>query len=434
MKTFSTSRAMVLALILTLSGLLTLGGIKINWFGHLAADPEAQRVLVIANQNSPVSLRVAQYYQQRRGIPATNFFTLNLPDSTLIPAFESIAYSTYQKQVEQPLRDFLTRQNLTDRIRYIVLTKGVPLRVKDVPYQLAGGVPLNQHQSLDSTLAALDYRVGPIEFKDIEDQKMTGKEIFGLLTPNLYWRQTDPFEHHTTGGYLVTRLDGYSEADARALVDRALIPRPALTGTVLLDPGGNHESSGDPQVIDIYDPQSCSPPVMPRCTPLPRAMLESAGADMNNDLRLSLANIKGSFPTLQVTLAPPQTFATGRDLMAYASWGSNDESFRPDHYRNLQFRPGAIAETFVSSSGRSFFPTPTGQSLIGDLMTARSGVTGIRGYVEEPEFQGIGSPTILFSRYFDGANLATAYYQSIRFVGWRDIVLGDPLATAVFQP
>ena len=433
--TFLTSKAVLLALILTLSGFITLEGIKINGSGHLPMDSEAGRVLVIANRNSPVSLRIAQYYQQRRQIPIANFVPLDLPDSSLTPGLESISYSTYQTQVEQPLRNFLTRNNLTDYIRYIVLTRGIPLRVKDVPYPLKGGETQTQHQSIDSTLAALDYRVSAIEFKDIEDQKLTGKAIFGLLTPNLYWRQTDRFEHHLTGGYLVTRLDGYSEGEARALVDRALTPRPFLTGTVLIDPLGNDEHSNNPQIIDIYDPQSCKPQVIPlSCIPLPRAMRESTGKEMNNDLRLSLSLMQKSFATLQTALAPPYTFTTGDNLIAYASWGSNDESFRPENYRKLRFIPGAIAETFVSTSARSFFSSSTGQSKIGDLMAYHGGVTGIRGYVEEPEFQGMGSPTILFSRYFGGANLATAYYQSIRFVGWRDVVLGDPLAMAIVKP
>jgi hypothetical protein len=434
MKTFLASKALWLALILMLSGFITLEYLQINWTSHVPTDPEVDRVLVIANRNSPVSLRVAQYYQQRRGIPPNNVLTLDLPDSSLTPGLESISYSTYQTQVERPLRDFLTRKDWVNHIRYIVLTKGIPLRIKDVPYRLKSGEPLNQHQSIDSTLAALDYRVSPIEFKDMEYKKISGKEIFGLLTPNLYWRQTDPFEHQLTGGYLVTRLDGYSEADARALVDRALSPRPSLSGTVLIDPSGNHEHSNDPQIIDIYDPQSCKPQVIPQCIPQPRAMMEATGNDLNNDLRLGLPMLRASFSTLQMTLAPPQSFATGQDLIAYASWGSNDTSFHLENYRNLKFRPGAIAETFVSTGARSFFPSSIGQSQIGDLMKQQDGITGIRGYIEEPELQGIGSPTILFSRYFSGANLANAYYQSIRFVGWRDVVLGDPLAKAIVKP
>jgi hypothetical protein len=388
---------------------------------------ESARVLVIANRNSPVSLRVAQYYMRLRGIPNENFLTLNLPDSSLIPIFETISYSTYQERVERVLRDFLNRKQLVNQIRYIVLTKGIPLRVKDVTYSLAKGETLKQNQSLDSTLAALDYKIPPIAFKDMEYKE--GKEAFGMLTPNLYWRQTYPFEHRLSGGYLVSRLDGYSEADARALVDRALTQRSGLSGTVLLDPFGSNESSDDPQVIDVFDPKFCTPQVIPHCTPLPKAMVESYGKDYNNDLLLSERLVKGNFPQLQVILAPSRTFASGQNLIAYASWGSNDKFFDLAAYRDLQFLAGGIAETVVSSSGRTFFPTQHGQSLIGDLIANKRGVTGVRGYTDEPELQGIGSPTILFSNYLKGSNLAISYYRSIRFIGWRDLVLGDPLAS-----
>jgi hypothetical protein len=427
------AQAILLILLLTLVGLLLLEGMRVPFASTvISSDPETQRVLVIANRKSPISLRVAQYYMQHRSIPTPNFLTLDLPDSSL--PFESIDYLTYQKQVEQPLRDFLTHHQLSDRIRYIVLTKGIPLRVRQVPHPMIDGTTLFQNQSLDSTLAALDYKIAPIAFKDMEAKKLSGQAVFGMLTPNLYWRQTIPFEHRLTGGYLVTRLDGYSEADARSLVDHAMTPRPSLSGTVLIDPSGANESTGEPQLIDIFDPRHCTPHVIPHCTPLPRAMAEVYGRewylDIDNDFRLSRQFIAKTVPKLSTAIAPPHTFATGQNLLAYVSWGSNDKSFRSDNYHSLQFLPGAIAETVVSTSARTFFPTWQGQSLIGDLVTAHQGVTGIRGYVDEPENRGMGSPTVLLSNYFQGANLATAYYRSIRFVGWRDVVLGDPLATA----
>jgi len=436
-------QAVLIALFIGLSFLSALQVTQATSENRLVAQPEAARVLVVANRNSPVSLRVAQYYMKRRNIPRTNFLTLNLPDSTL--HFESIAYSTYQNQVEQPLRKFLARQKLTDSIRYIVLTKGVPLRIKKVPYPRSGGKTFAQDQSVDSTIAAMDYKISPIEFRDKSYTASSGQDVYGLLTPNLYWRQTIPFDHRLTGGYLVTRLDGFTEADARSLVDRAMTPRPRLSGSVLIDPDEAHSvvitpnsannGAKEPQVIDIFDPKDCTPQMMPHCTPNPVSLAESAGSrwelDINDDFQLTAQLMASTFPQLSMSIAPPNTFATGKDLVAYVSWGSNDSSFRVDNYHNLTFLPGAIAETIVSTSARTFFPTWRGQSLIGDLVAGHQGVTGIRGYVDEPENRGIGSPAVLFSNYLQGANLATAYYRSIRFVGWRDLVLGDPLATAL---
>jgi hypothetical protein len=94
---------------------------------------------------------------------------------------------------------------------------------------------------------------------------------------------------------------------------------------------------------------------------------------------------------------------------------------QPHHY----WIPGAIAETFVSTGGRSFrYGTSYGQSLVADLI--RDGVTGVKGYVYEPYLSAIAHPDILFDRYTDGYNLAESYYMASNFLGWMDVVVGDP--------
>ncbi len=111
--------------------------------------------------------------------------------------------------------------------------------------------------------------------------------------------------------------------------------------------------------------------------------------------------------------------------MGYCSWGSNDPKFDLKTYQLLRFAPGGIAETAVSTSARTFLPTTGGQSLIADLIHAR--VSGVKGYCDEPLLQAIASPSILMDRYTRGWNLAESFYAASRFVGWEDIVIGDPL-------
>ena len=65
---------------------------------------------------------------------------------------------------------------------------------------------------------------------------ITGSGAIGLAYSNRYWNATEPFSHAKFGGYLVTRLDGYTEADAKALTSRALEAEQGLTnGKVLFD-------------------------------------------------------------------------------------------------------------------------------------------------------------------------------------------------------
>jgi TonB family protein len=59
----------------------------------------------------------------------------------------------------------------------------------------------------------------------------------------------------------------------------------------------------------------------------------------------------------------------------------------------------------------------------------KSGVTGFGSYVGDPLQDGWFRPQILFPAYVAGRNLAEAFYASCRYLGWRNVVIGDPLAS-----
>jgi uncharacterized protein (TIGR03790 family) len=87
--------------------------------------------------------------------------------------------------------------------------------------------------------------------------------------------------------------------------------------------------------------------------------------------------------------------------------------------------PGAIVETYVSTGGRSFtYGTQYGQSLVADLIM--DGVTGTKGYVYEPFLDACAHPDIYLDAYTDGFKLAESYYMASEFLGWMDLVIGDP--------
>ena len=88
--------------------------------------------------------------------------------------------------------------------------------------------------------------------------------------------------------------------------------------------------------------------------------------------------------------------------------------------------PGALAETVVSTSGRTFSdPKAPGQSLIADLIAA--GVTGCKGYVSEPYVDSIARANLLFDRYTMGYTLAESFYAASQYIYWKDVVIGDPI-------
>jgi hypothetical protein len=113
---------------------------------------DVDRVVVMRNDDSPVSRAVANDYSKRRGV--TNLLAIHCPDSAAARDKETISFAAYQKAVESPLREFLASHPSID---FIVLTKGVPIRIKDAPGRGAGG----KRPSLDSFLAALDYAAIP---------------------------------------------------------------------------------------------------------------------------------------------------------------------------------------------------------------------------------------------------------------------------------
>jgi hypothetical protein len=154
---------------------------------------------------------------------------------------------------------------------------------------------------------------------------------------------------------------------------------------------------------------------------------ESNYADYNADM--SLANDYLASKKIPVLYDSTSTFVGNKtNLMGYISWGSNDTHYDARSYNSLRFSPGGICETAVSTSARTFLPTTGGQSLIDDLIS--QGVTGVKGYTDEPLLQGIASPSVLFNRYTRGWTLAESFYAASKLVGWMGIVIGDPICRA----
>lgn len=372
--------------------------------GVVFALGQPDNVLVVRNGNSPVSISIASYYMSRRGIPAGNLVTVSTIDSSLSAANESMPVADYQSQIEGPIRSFMLANGLTDQIQYIVLTKGVPHRLSG---DSMGGT--SGSRSVDSMLATMDL-LYPAEL-NFQNEDGT---LAGTAFVNYYWRSREPFLHTNYGGYLVCRLDGYTESDAKALVDHALASESA-TRHVLIDedPGfGLGSPAGQPKWYLLPD-GSWDP------------NYQLSYSDYNGDMTRANEIISGR-PGLSVQLDQTAPFVgSSNPLTGYISWGSNDHAFNATVYHSLTFAPRAIAETAVSTSGRTFLPTSGGQSLVADLVG--QGVAGVKGYATEPFLDAIASPSVLLDFYSSGRNLAESFYAASRFIGWKDVVIGDPL-------
>ena len=327
------------------------------------ASAEAARVLVVVNDDSDDSRLLGAYYAQRRGVPFANMVHVR------VPLTDEIGASDFYDGLLRPVRTAI-RSSAT-RIDFIVLMKGIPLRLDG-----------RRGYSVDGQLVQLDSLTGP----PVEDGAMSAV----MPHRNPYYARREPFSSRRFGMYLVTRLDCYELAQCRALVDRAAVALPEQ-GLFFFNPSLNHDGA--------YGAMQA-------------ALLE--------------AHLVMRDQGFSSRIAQPGVFeAPAEPLAGYASWGSNDPAFGRDAYLRLRFKPGALAETFVSTSARTFARTMTGQSLIADLI--EDGVTGVKGYVSEPYAAALARPQILFDRYVAGYTLAESFYMASPFVRWKDLVIGDPI-------
>ncbi len=346
-------------------------------------------ILLVVNKSSKISVAVGNYYQRTRGVPSSQVCALKSDDR------DEITRDVFEHDIRRPILRFIERGKLHDKILYIVLTKGVPLKIKD------SGEGANDHASVDSELTFA-----------YQDLARIPHALRGSV-PNPYFNTNEGgrflrFSHKSFPIYLVTRLDGYDLADIRALIDRSLAP--ASHGRYVLDESWNDNSPGN-------------------------VWLRTAATELKR------AGIPESFIKLETT----NTFLTGEtDVMGYASWGSNDRS---NHVRLLRnsWVNGALATEFVSTDARTFGRPPekwtigqwsdppetffdgSPQSLIADDI--HEGVTGISGNVYEPFLTACARPQILFPAYVQGLNLAESFYLALPVLSWQGVVIGDPLVS-----
>ena len=354
-----------------------------------AAPHDGAKVLVVANAANADSIRIAEHYGRSRLIPSDNLLRLTAlpPDPP-----DGIDRVVFDRAIQGPIAAWLARNRAQDRILFIVLTKGIPLRINARDKEATAA-------SVDSELTLL-YR------------QMTGVPTppAGRI-PNPYFlgareiNAAKPFTRAEFDIYLVTRLDGYTVDDVLGVIDRGASP--SSSGRFVLDGKSSWTDKGNEWLRAAAE----------------RLRAAGLGADR------VIADESTTVLTDQV------------DVLGYYSWGSNDPAIRRRSF-NLKFRPGAIGGMFVSTDGRTFREPPrdwevgnwanqrtwfagSPQSLAGDLI--REGITGMAGHVSEPYLGNTIRPDILFPAYVAGYSLAEAYYLAMPSLSWQTVVVGDPL-------
>lgn len=340
-------------------------------FGQTPQQIDYSDVLVIINNNSPISDSVGTYFSLARNIPPENIVRINAPSTEEI---DSATFTNIRLQIEAHIISHMLRE----QINYIVTTKGVPLKVNRGNTFSTSSPSSSLESELTLILSSMSNLIGQSGF---------------ALSP--YFLSSQNFSKSIYDMYLVTRLDGYTFNDIKTLIDKSASP-------VYIDTTVRFVFDQDPN-------------------------WNSSLAYLNNSM--SYAASKISAKGLQPKLDQTNTYLTYQSsVIGYTSWGSND--YNANQYTQYA-RPkntwadGAIVETYVSTSGRTFStPVSYGQSVVADLVS--EGVTGVKGYVYEPYSNAMAIVWVLFDRYTDGYNLAESYYMSSRALSWMDVIIGDP--------
>ena len=352
-----------------------------------ASAQTGANVLLVANESSPDSLRIADHYARARTVPPDQILRLKTAVA------DEVERAAFDAEIQAPIANWLRKHIAQDRILYIVVTKGIPLRIKGT----AGR---------DGTIASVDSELTLLYKRLVGHTPAIGGRIvnpYFLGTASV--GEAKRFSREAFDLYLVTRLDGYTVGDVLGLIDRAAAP--AREGRILLD-----QKAG---VVDAIG----------------NVWLATA-ADL-------LA--KGGLAKRVVLETSNQVLTGQKDVLGYYSWGSNDWAITVRRF-GLGFVPGAIAGMYVSTDGRTFTEPPAAwtigkwtdkatffagspQSLAGDLI--REGVTGVAAHVEEPFLDATIRPDILFPAYVAGFNLAESFYLAMPYLSWQTVVVGDPL-------
>jgi uncharacterized protein (TIGR03790 family) len=360
-----------------------------------AGDPAdlARRVIVLANAGSADSVRLARYYAAKRGVPAANIIALPMS------AEETIGWPEFIATIYQPLQDQLVARGwidafattLTDRlgrkrygvfthhISYLVVCRGVPLRVSHEPAYFADEPRFALRPEFRTNQGAVDSELTMLAHGTYNINGWVANPLFRVERPI-------PFENEPV--VKVTRLDGPTEEDALRLVDHALeAERTGLLGRYYVDLRGPH-------------------PAGEQWLKLSAEQFAALGFDGDVD------RAEGTFPAGARFDAP----------VLYFGWYASDLN-GPMALPGFRFPPGAIALHIHSFSAQTLRSTTAGWC--GPLVAR--GATATFGNVSEPYLQLTVEPQLLLRGLIMGMDLGDAAYYAEPALSWQNIVIGDPL-------
>ena len=364
--------------------------------GLVRETREARATLVLFNSRDPQSRELAEYYAERRRIPAEQVVGLDCPLE------EEISRQQYADTIETPLRALFERKGWWEvrtgfeserdvsgnRIRFVAVMRGMPLKIKTTiqppspeatpPPRPHANDPIRRHDeaAVDSELAVLGA---------------FNNEYFGILQ-NPYFRRFSPIldSSVTSGLLLVCRLDAPTADTVRRMIDDSLLAeRIGLYGWAYIDRRSIPESGyreGDD-------------------------WLQNAAAECwNHGVPVILDNMPATFPA---------GFAITDAALYYGwyDWGAGGAMAAP------RFVPGAVA-VHIHSFSAGTLRDPNAH-WVAPLLTR--GAAATVGNVYEPYLDLTPHLDIFNERLLQGFTFAESAYTSLKVLSWMSTIVGDPL-------
>ncbi len=393
-------------------------------------------VFVIYNKNLPASRDVADYYAQKREVPADHLIGLDLPEG------EDISRADYDKRLLVPLREAL--KDRKDKVKVLLTVYGVPLRVgrseptADEKIEAAKVNPLVE--LYQGKLITLDAEIKELEAKSkdapqLVERRAERESLQALLRPLearrqhlahaeseaavdselsllwwdhyelrrwqlnlLYFQVTEKMRAGKEPVVMVSRLDGPTLAIVKGLVDQAVeVEKKGLVGKAYFDARGIR-----------FDPKGGD---------------TGHGYGGYDESLREAAKLLRETAKMDVVLDDkPELFAEGScpDCALYCGWYS-----LMNYVRCLKPVRGAVAYHIASGEAVSL-RDPKSKQWCKCLL--EDGVAATLGPVAEPYTIGFPKPAEFFGYLVTGKyTLVECYWKTSLFTSWMTVLVGDPL-------
>ena len=384
---------------------------------------EPDEILVIANKDVAASGRIARYYCQMRSVPTKNVLSLSLGTALN----DTISRDDYEKHLAGPIRKKLLAAQPPGKIRCLLTTYGVPIKVgprgmiiglegrlkelKELARQQKDRLSQLEQSGLTGSpeYQEISHRLGQMQM-DID--RISGSQtdasvdselsmlLFGIY--ELYQWQPNMLKGDLVGLdfriLMVSRLDGPDYSTVKGLIDKAIATeKTGLKGVAYIDSRGiAHQRD----LFGFFDQSLLNLAIFLR-------------------LRVGMSVKEERTEKLFEPNSCPQT-------AIYCGWYSLRK-----YVDAFDFVDGAIGY-HISSFEAEGLRDPNSSRWCPAML--RDGITATLGAVAEPYLHAFPEPTAFFGQLFDGRCLVEAYYRTNPFNSWRLILIGDPLYTPFKKP